>query len=158
MNWERVNRRDGRARRLADRHYSRQVVGSPQVGGAGNLIILVRPTGDAAWITIQQEFSKHAWHGAWVCSIFRNESVVLSSTLIREAVAATRFLWGDPPACGFITFVDAAKTRHKRDPGRCYLRAGFKRAGFTQGGLWVLQMLGPDMPEAEAPIGEMVFA
>lgn len=29
---------------------------------------------------------------------------------------------------GIVTFVDAAKVRHKRDPGRCYRKAGFKPA------------------------------
>ena len=50
--------------------------------------------------------------------------------------------------------------RHKRDPGRCYIRAGFRRAGFTKGGLHVLQMLPADMPEAEPVPGsqDVLFA
>jgi hypothetical protein len=155
MNWERTTRRDERAIALANRHYSRQVIGAPQVGGAGNLIILVRPEGDAAWITIRQEFSKHAWPGAWNCSMFRNESTVQSSHLIREAVSVTRFLWGAVPEHGFITFVDAGRTRRKRDPGRCYRKAGFAHIGFTGSGLYVLQMLAADMPEPAAPANDV---
>jgi hypothetical protein len=49
-----------------------------------------------------------------------------------------------------VTFVDAAKTRRKRDPGRCYRRAGFEHVGFTKGGLWVLQLLPDQMPEPRA--------
>jgi hypothetical protein len=48
-----------------------------------------------------------------------------------------------------VTFVDAEQVRRKRDPGRCYLRAGFCRVGQTRGGLVALQLLPEDMPEAE---------
>lgn len=99
------------------------------------------------------EFVKHAWAGAWVNSTFRNEGEGLSSELIIEAIAATRGVWPDPPLLGIVTFVDASKVRRKRDPGRCYLRAGFKRVGLTQGGLIALQMLPGDMPEPAYAIG-----
>lgn len=79
-------------------------------------------------------------------SLFRNESRWLSSLLIREAVSITRSIW-DPPPLGLVTFVDAAKVRRKRDPGYCYLKAGFTVAGKTVGGLVALQLLPADMPE-----------
>ena len=44
------------------------------------------------------------------------------------AVAATVAFYGSPPKQGMITFVDPDKTRKKRDPGRCYRKAGFKLA------------------------------
>ena len=99
-----------------------------------------------------EQYAKHAWPEAWVNSTFRNEGAGLSSELIREAVAATCWRWGNPPAAGMVTFVDPAKVRRKRDPGRCYIRAGFRRVGFTKGGLIVLQLLPEVMPGAEAPI------
>lgn len=46
-----------------------------------------------------------------------------------------------------VTFVDPAKTRRKRDPGRCYRKAGFRHVGCTEGGLVALQLLPADMPE-----------
>lgn len=100
------------------------------------------------------EYVRHAWAGAWMCSIFRNEvpALHLSSDLIREAVAVTRAIYGEPPELGMITFVDRDKTKPKRDPGRCFLRAGFKNAGETKGGLVALQLLPADMPEAMEPI------
>lgn len=164
--WERVNRRDRRAIALADRHYSRTVVGAPQVGGAGFLTILVTPAGDAAWIARRCRTNEdgtgfgqvHGWSGAWENTMFRNESVVLSSTLIREAVAITRWVFGDPPPLGMVTFVNADLTRHKRDPGRCYLKAGFKRDGFTKGGLWVMRLHAEDFPAAMPPLGALDFA
>lgn len=50
-----------------------------------------------------------------------------------------------------ITFVDPGKVRRKRDPGRCFLKAGFRRVGSTAGGLVALQLQPEDMPAAEAP-------
>jgi hypothetical protein len=99
------------------------------------------------------EFVKHAWPGAWICSAFRNEGAGLSSALITEAVAATRWTWPEIPELGMVTFVDPAKVRHKRDFGRCFRRAGFRPCGMTKGGLYAL-MLSPDlMPPPAPPLG-----
>jgi len=106
----------------------------------------------AVWTTSWPfaEWVKHQWAGAWVNSIFRNEGPHLSSELIREAVACTRWTW-EPPELGIVTFVDAGKVRRKRDPGRCYLRAGFEHVGFTKGGLHAFQLLPDAMPEPMMP-------
>jgi hypothetical protein len=77
----------------------------------------------------------------------------LSSELIREAVAATRFKMGAAPELGMVSFVDPDEVRHKRDPGRCFIKAGFKRVGETKGGLLAFQLLTKDMPAADAPLG-----
>jgi hypothetical protein len=76
----------------------------------------------------------------------------LSSELIQEAVAATRACYGSIPAQGMVTFVDPNKTRRKRDPGRCYMKAGFRRVGMTGGGLVALQLSPGDMPMALAAL------
>ena len=60
------------------------------------------------------------------------------------------------PDLGMVTFVDAGKVRRKRDPGRCFLRAGFQRCGETKGGLLAFQMLADEMPEPLAPRGTTV--
>lgn len=111
--------------------------------------------GNAYWVTSWPfaEYVKHAWAGAWMCSAFRNESNRLSSGLIRDAVAATRAFYGEPPPLGMITFVDAGKVRRKRDPGRCFIRAGFRPCGETKGGLLAFQLLTADMPSASPPRG-----
>ena len=123
-------------------------------------MVLKTPDLSAFWITSWPfaEFVKHAWAGAWVCSAFRNEGTDLSSTLIRDAVAATRARYGDAPALGMVTFVDTSKTRRRRDPGRCYRRAGFKPCGHTKGGLVALQLLPQDMPEPQWPAVELPCA
>lgn len=159
MDWQLSFRADPLARRVADRHYNRQAVGAAQFVPPGRCVVLRTPAADAYWVTSWPFacYVKHAWAGAWVCSAFRNESPRLSSGLIREAVAATRFLWPDIPELGMVTFVDPSKVRRKRDPGRCFLRAGFARAGETKGGLVALLLAPEAMPAAEAPLGVLAF-
>lgn len=153
MRWGLSYRADPRARVIADRHYNRQKVGSPQFVPPGRCIVLLTPDESALWVTSwpYAQYVKHAWAGAWMNSLFRNEGEMRSSDLIRDAVAATRAIYGEPPELGMVTFVDAAKTRRKRDPGRCYRKAGFKHVGFTKAGLVALQLLPSDMPAAELP-------
>jgi hypothetical protein len=156
MRWNVSWRADPVTRDLADRHYNRQNVGAAQFVPPGSCLVFRTEAGDAAWVTSWPiaEYVQHAWAGAWVNSLFRNENRAnLSSELIREAVSATLAHWPQPPPLGIVSFVDATKTRRKRDPGRCYRRAGFRHVGFTQGGLWVFQMLPAEMPEPREAIG-----
>uniref|UniRef100_A0A6H1ZXU9 Uncharacterized protein n=1 Tax=viral metagenome TaxID=1070528 RepID=A0A6H1ZXU9_9ZZZZ len=106
------------------------------------------------WVTSWPfaEYVKHEWAGAWVNSLFRNESRILSSELIREGVAATRAFYGDPPDLGIVTFVDSSKIR-STNPGYCYLMAGWKRIGKTKGGLDALGQSPSEMPDPIAPKG-----
>jgi len=153
MPWCFSHRADPRALGIADRHYNRQKPGTPQFVPPGRCLVLLTSEARAIWVTSWPfpEYVRHAWPGAWVNSLFRNESEFLSSDLIRAAVAATRYFYGEPPASGIVTFVDAEKTRRKRDPGRCYLRAGWRRLGMTKGGLYALGLSPDDMPSPEPP-------
>jgi hypothetical protein len=157
--WIESHRFDPRARPLADRHYNRRKPGTPQFAPPGRCLVLLAPAADALWISSwpRAEYAWHAWAGAWVCTCFRREGGPQASELIRAALAATRHKWGTPPPLGLVTFVNPKKTRRKRDPGRCFLRAGFRVAGETAGGLVVLQVLPRDMPEP-APAGGMQVA
>lgn len=152
MFWRMSHRADDEARQIADRHYSRQKIGTPQFVPPGRCFVLV---GDCAyWVTSWPfaQYVKHAWAGAWVNSAFRRESGPLASELIRDAVAMTRWYWPDVPELGMVTFIDTKKVRNKRDFGRCYVRAGFTRLKeTTKGGLIVMQMLPSEMPEAMQP-------
>jgi hypothetical protein len=173
---------------IADRHYNRQTHGSPQFVPPGRCICLktgdrdqlrVADTGGAYWVTSYPyaQYVRHAWAGAWMNTAFRNEGAGLSSELIREAIAATRYIaanlpawdFGAVPALGLVTFVDPDKTRRKRDPGRCYRRAGFEVArcpvhygpggdadcmacqGMTEAGLIALQLWPHLMPDPAPP-------
>ena len=76
-----------------------------------------------------------------------------ASDMIVAAVAATRAYFGEPPSLGMVTFVDASKVRRKRDPGRCFIRAGFTVIGETEGGLVSLQLLPSMMPAPDLARG-----
>lgn len=156
MRWLVSNRADPEAAELADRHYNRQKPGATQFVPPGRCIVLKTPCRRAVWVTSWPfaEYVQHAWAGAWINSLFRNEGAGLSSELIRDAVAATCSIWS-APELGMVTFVDADQTRRKRDPGRCYRRAGFKHVGFTKSGLYAMQMLPSEMPSAEQPLLEL---
>lgn len=153
MHWHLSNRGDPYAARLADRHYNRQKVGSPQFVPPGRCVVLLADS--ALWVTSWPfaEYVKHRWGGAWVNSCFRRESGPLASELIRQAIAATLWIWPKPPELGIVTFIDRDKIRRKRDFGRCYLRAGFMPDGETKGGLLAFRMPPEQMPAPEAPNG-----
>jgi hypothetical protein len=154
MLWHLSDRFDPRALRLADQHYSRQKPGTRQFVSPSRALVLLNREATALWVSTWPRFAGHAWKGAWICNLFRNESGALSSEMIRQAVAATRARWGDPPSLGMVTFIKADAVRRKRDPGRCFLRAGFRRVGVTKvRQLIVLQLLTPDMPDAERACG-----
>lgn len=148
MHWTPSHRFDRRALPLADRHYNRQRPGTPQFVPPGRCVVLLAADATALWVTSWPlaAYTRHAWAGAWVNTLFRNEGPALSSALIRQAVAATRYAWGEPPALGMVTFVDRLQVRAKPDPGRCYRRAGIRPCGLTKGGLVALQLLPADMP------------
>lgn len=157
MNWMLSDRFDPPTRHIADRHYNRQKIGSPQFVPPGRCVVLRTPDADAFWVTSWPfaQYVRHAWPGAWICSAFRNENPdrYLSSDLVREAVAATLAIWPAPPDLGMVTFVNRDKTYRKRDPGRCFRRAGFQPCGETKGGLVALQLLPDAMPKPCEALG-----
>ena len=156
MRWYVSDRADPRALPLANRHYNRQSPESPQFVPPGRCLVLLTADATALWVTSWPAFARHAWPGAWVNTLFRNErpDLHLSSELIREAVAATLARFGDPPALGMVTFVQPSAVRRKRDPGRCYRRAGFRVVGATEVHQHVaLQLLPHEMPPAESAHG-----
>lgn len=160
MIWQQSTRADPSSRDLADRHYNRQSIGSAQFVPPGRCVVLFArsDTGKAFWVTSWPfaEYTKHAWAGAWVCSAFRNENCGKASELIRDAMAATRHEFGDPPDLGMITFLDRGKVkptmvRGVETWGRTWAMAGFRHVGETKGGLMAWQILPSDMPVAIPP-------
>lgn len=153
MIWQLRNRADPVCRQIADRHYNRQKIGSVQFVPPGRCLVLLANTKNALFVVSWPfaEFVKHAWAGAWINSCFRNEGAGLSSELIRQAISVTRWKWPEIPEIGMITFVDESKVKHKRDPGRCYVKAGFSLVGKTKSGLLAFQMKPFEMPEQQKP-------
>lgn len=172
--WWLSHRADPLAAALADRHYNRQKIGSPQFVPPGSCLVLLSDDRRAFWVTSypKAEYVRHAWAGAWMCSAFRSEGAGCASELIRMAVAATRAHYGEPPPLGMVTFVDREKVRPTMVRGRSvwgwtYRKAGFTEAGETKGGLLALQLSPDAMPPAcparrpaipASPQLDMVFA
>lgn len=122
-------------------------------------------TGQAFWVTSTPfaQYVKHRWAGAWVCSAFRNEGAGQASDMIIEALAATRFMVGDPPPLGMVTFIDTRfvrpiMVRGVPTYGRTYVKAGFEFDGKTKGGLLAFRLGADRFPPAESPTvpGDMV--
>lgn len=155
MKWRLSNRFAREALPLADRHYNRQKVGSPQFVPPGRCLVLLTACERALWVTSWPfaQYVRHAWAGAWVNSLFRSESAGIASELIHDAIAVTRSIW-QPPELGMVSFVSpkhVPPVMRRGQPiyGYCYLKAGFRHVGFTKGGLWAWQMLPHEMPAAQ---------
>lgn len=154
MIWRRSWRADPAAKTLADRHYNRQNPDAAQFVPPGACVVLTagEPV-DALWVTSapQAAYVRHQWAGAWVCSVYRNERPGRrSSDLIRQAIAATRHVMGEPPEIGMVTFVDETQVRPKAQPGRCFIEAGFIVAGRTTERGYLALLMPPDRMPAPA--------
>ena len=132
MNWLRVTKFDKRAVALADRHYSRRKIGSPQFMPPGETIVLLSNDGRAVfgWWRPHPTSGIKSMNGldGWTCTIFRNESERVSSQLILEA---EEFLMGSGVTIGpdgLITYVWDSKIKSS-NPGYCFQIAGWKRTG-----------------------------
>lgn len=100
--WRRSHRFDSAVLPLVDRHYNRQKPGTSQFVPPGRCLVLHSVDRLSLWVTSwpYTEFTKHAWAGAWINSLFRREGGPLASDLIRDAVACTVGHYGAPPPTG----------------------------------------------------------
>ena len=166
MNWMLSHQADAKALRLADRHYSRATPGSPQFMPPGRQVVLITPKADALWAMSwpAERMVRRAWPGAWMCTLFRNESGFKASQLITEAMAVTRYVWGDPPCSGgfaAISIIDETKVRPTRVRGKAvfgwsWLKAGWEVAGRTKKKRMLVLGLRPErVPEPEPYLGHL---
>lgn len=126
--WFPSHRADPRGLALYLRHYSayRYADGRPRrqfVAGMEHMVLL---GGDCAalwvWTRAKPEYRADGQTGC-NCVIFRNEGPILSSLLVAEA---DELAWRRWPGERHFTYVDPGKVRHKRDAGRCFLKAGWR--------------------------------
>lgn len=104
--------------------------------GPGEKLVLITPWEDAVfgW---RKAIRADGQTGV-ECSLFRNESPILSSELILEA---ERLAWQRWPGERLFTYVDPRKVA-SRNPGYCYLKAGWKRSPLRSGrGMMLLEKL-----------------
>lgn len=135
--WERITKFDPRGAALADGHYSRRKVGSPQWMPPGQTICML--TEDAAalwgWWRPHPASGLKAMNGldGWTCTIFRNTGERLSSELILEAEAFLGDLGMDCGPDGLLTYVWDARIRSE-NPGYCFKVAGWEAVGRSADG------------------------
>jgi hypothetical protein len=133
--WKRTTKFDPTTAALADRHYSRRTVGSPQFMPPGQTIVLSAPAAVFGWWRPHPNSGLVALNGldGWTCTIFRNESAVRSSDMILDAERAlAAFADGCGPD-GMLTYVWDLKIR-SANPGYCFKRAGWSRRGRSADG------------------------
>jgi hypothetical protein len=137
--WSISSKADPIPRELADRHYTRQTPGSKMWTRPGYVQILryTQANGrSAAWCWWRPKWEAGVLRKdrlyAIECTLFRNETRVRSSDLIREAVDALyewQRAWDVCVADGLITGVSSSKTAEGRSadnmPGHCYRCAGW---------------------------------
>jgi hypothetical protein len=139
--WLPVKDGNDTARSIFDGHYSRRRYldgrSSLLFIGPGEKMALVTP--DALALFVWRKFISLDHQMGVNCAVFRNEgtSAGRSSDLIRAAMALAWERW---PGERLYTYVNPHKVRRKRDPGRCFLRAGWKFAGTTKKGLLILDV------------------
>ena len=94
--------------------------------GPGQKIVLRTGSGDAMFVW--RNFIDDSGQSGINCAVFRNESKIRSSELIRQADAIADCIW---PHQRHYTFVDSQAIR-STNPGYCFIVAGWKRCGFTK--------------------------
>lgn len=116
-------------RKLADRHYSRKTEGAKFFCGPGEKLVLMTPDHKALFVWRKNKYRWDEQKGI-ECSLFRNESAVLSSALIEEAVRMAREKW---PGARLFTYVNPEEVK-SFDPGYCFKCAGWKVVGENKDG------------------------
>ncbi len=129
--WELTDKADPVASSLADRHYSRRTVGSPQFMPPGQTVVLVARNGSAVfgWWRPHPAAGIVPMNGldGWTCTIFRNESggALQSSDPILDAERALFEIADSCGPDGLLTYVWDAKIK-SINPGFCFKRAGWR--------------------------------
>ena len=136
--WLPVKDGDYRALGLFRRHYSygknRRLSGSVTFAGPNAKVYMTQEC-DALWVWRNEHFRHDDQVGAQ-CAVFRNEGERLSSRLILAAEPLALSKW--PEIKRFFTFVDPKKVASK-NPGYCFIMAGWRRCGMSKGGLLIFE-------------------
>jgi hypothetical protein len=134
------NRADHECALMADKHYSRRTIGSAQFTGPGSDLVLRDAVGSILFVWVWHnrdgvQLDRWDHETGYCCSLFRNESPRLASEIVREAEGHAVEKWGPNRA---YTYVDPSKVRPSRQPGRCFIKAGWRRTRTTSAGLIML--------------------
>lgn len=94
--------------------------------GPGEKIVLLSP--DAKALFVWRKFKDASGQKGVNCSVFRNESDRLSSSMVLDAEAFALARWGPVRA---YTYVAPNKIR-STNPGYCFKKAGWRKCGTTK--------------------------
>jgi len=129
-----VNRADARLGVMYERHYScyKYADGRKRTQwiAPGQYLALMTSGLDALFVWQKQKYRRDGQQGI-NCAVFRNESPVLSSALIIEAVEIGHRRWHGER---LFTYVDPRKVKSS-NPGCCFIKAGWRRCGESLSGL-----------------------
>lgn len=142
-NWTITRDGNKQALELADRHYSRKTPGAKLFVGIGEKLVLIATDNEGkkalfSWRKSDDNLRLDNQTGV-ECTIFRNETSIQSSTLIKEAVQIARERWPDTKR--FFTYVNPSKVKSTK-PGYCFLKAGWRYSGKNNNGnLIIMEVL-----------------
>lgn len=126
---------------LYERHYSAYKYADgrkrTQFVGPGENIVLRTGVADALFVWRRYIDDTIPKQEGVECAVFRNEGGILSSELVRQADAIADVAW---PGARHYTKVRASAVR-SANAGYCFIRAGWRRAGHTKGGLLILERI-----------------
>jgi hypothetical protein len=107
------------------------------VAGPGEKLFLVTP--DERALFVWRKFISMNHQQGVNCAVFRNEGSCAgrSSDLIQQA---DYIAWSRWPGERLYTYVDTKKVK-SRNPGYCFLMAGWRRCGWTKSGLLIMECL-----------------
>ena len=141
--WYGVSKRDPRVVGLYSRHYSSAKNNktvrhwlAAGITAPGETITLLTSDGSALFVWLKQKYIDSDQTGV-NCAVFRNEGAELSSILILEAEQFACEKW---PGERLYTYVDPGAVKSK-NPGFCFIKAGWKKCGTTKSGLLILEKL-----------------
>ncbi len=143
--WQEYKDGNPKGLELYERHYSAYQYADGRERklfcGPGEKIVLMTRRQDALFVW--RKFIDASGEKGINCAIFRNESNILSSELIKEAMFIAQLRW---PGERLYTYVNSNKIKSV-NPGCCFKKAGWKRCGATQGGLIILEAYQLDNPK-----------
>jgi len=137
-NWYGVKDGNPIALELYLRHYSHKRYADGRerklfVGPGEKLVLLTK---DNKAVFVWRKFIDDSGQKGINCAIFRNESELKSSLLIKEAVDIARKRWANER---LYTYVNPKKIK-STNPGYCFKAAGWNECGKTKGGLVILEL------------------
>lgn len=141
--WVRIRDGNEAAFELFSRHYTfrkwrqRDGKNAKRFIGPGERIVLLTRCRKALFVWLHEKWRMDKQIGI-CCTVFRNESDILSSKLIKEAMLWAAEKW---PRERLFTFVNGTKIK-SHNPGYCFKKAGWRHCGYTQAkGLHILEYL-----------------